>query len=95
MAESRLNRLSDAGVSVWIDTLSREMLRSGQVASLMEEDAVVGVTSNPTIFQKALSEGDVYDEQLREVAAREEDPVEVFTFQPSCQRDAVALAEPA
>ena len=78
MAESRLDLLSAAGVSVWIDSLSREMLRSGQLASLIENDAVVGVTSNPTIFQKALAEGDVYDDQLREVAASEDDPVEVF-----------------
>ena len=46
-----------AGVSVWIDSLSREMLETGELARLMKEDAVVGVTSNPTIFQKALSHG--------------------------------------
>ena len=68
MAKSRLHELS-AGVSVWIDSLSRELLESGELARLMKEDAVVGVTSNPTIFQKALAEGDWYDEQLREVAA--------------------------
>jgi transaldolase len=45
---------------------------------MMEEDAVVGVTSNPTIFQKAISEGDAYDEQFREVLAEEDDPKEVF-----------------
>ena len=78
MAETRLQELSEAGVSVWIDSLSREMLDSGQLASLMAEDSVVGVTSNPTIFQKALSEGDLYDEQLREVAATTDDSVEVF-----------------
>ena len=65
---SRLQELSAAGVSVWIDSLSREMLDSGQLAALMADDSVVGVTSNPTIFQKALAEGDLYDEQLREVA---------------------------
>ena len=74
MAKSRLHELSAAGVSVWIDSLSREMLASGELARLMEEDAVVGVTSNPTIFQKALSEGDRYDAQLREVAAVLDDP---------------------
>jgi transaldolase len=76
--DSRLDRLSAAGVSVWIDSLSREMLHSGQLASLMDDDAVVGVTSNPTIFQKALAEGDLYDEQLRSVAAGSADPVEMF-----------------
>jgi transaldolase len=78
MAKSRLHELSAAGVSVWIDSLSREMLASGELARLMEEDAVVGVTSNPTIFQKALSEGDRYDAQLREVAAVQDDPKEIF-----------------
>ena len=78
MADSRLRQLSNAGVSVWIDSLSREMLHSGQLASLIADDAVVGVTSNPTIFQKALAEGDLYDEQLRRVSAEIDDPVEMF-----------------
>ena len=64
MAKSRLHELSEQGVSVWIDSLSREMLETGELARLMKEDAVVGVTSNPTIFQKALATGDWYDEQL-------------------------------
>ena len=54
------------------------MLDSGQLAALMADDSVVGVTSNPTIFQKALAEGDLYDEQLREVAATTDDTVEIF-----------------
>jgi transaldolase len=62
---SRLHTLSEAGVSVWIDSLSRELLASGELGRLIAEDAVTGVTSNPTIFQKALAEGDRYDEQLR------------------------------
>ena len=78
MATSRLHQLSELGQSVWIDVLSRDMLRSGKLARLMEEDAVVGVTSNPTIFQKALSEGDAYDEQLREELQEERDPKELF-----------------
>jgi transaldolase len=78
MSRSRLHELSEHGVSIWMDSLSREMLETGELARLMEEDAVVGVTSNPTIFQKALSEGDWYDEQLREVAKRINDPVEMF-----------------
>jgi transaldolase len=77
MARSRLHELSEHGVSVWMDSLSREMLETGMLARLMEEDAVVGVTSNPTIFQKALAEGDWYDEQLR-AAADTDDPVELF-----------------
>ena len=78
MAKSRLHALSELGQSVWIDFLSRHLLRSGGLARMMEEDAVVGVTSNPTIFQKAISEGDAYDEQFKEVLAEEDDPKEVF-----------------
>jgi transaldolase len=78
MAENRLQRLSDLGQSVWIDNLSRPLVREGGLTRLMEDDAVVGVTSNPTIFQKALAEGDAYDEQLREEIATEPDDTEVF-----------------
>ena len=78
MAKSRLHELSDQGVSVWIDSLSREMLETGELARLIKEDAVVGVTSNPTIFQKALSSGDWYDERLAEVMKTEDDPTEIF-----------------
>ena len=78
MARSRLHELSESGVSVWVDSLSREMLETGHLARLMEEDAVVGVTSNPTIFEKALSTGDWYDEQLRQELERSDDTKEVF-----------------
>ena len=78
MAENRLQRLSELGQSVWIDNLSRPLVREGGLTRLMENDAVVGVTSNPTIFQKALADGDAYDEQMREVIANESDNTEVF-----------------
>jgi transaldolase len=78
MSATRLQQLSDAGVSVWIDSLSREMLQSGELARLVAEDAVTGVTSNPSIFQKALATGDLYDAQLASVAAEAQDPVEIF-----------------
>jgi transaldolase len=78
MAKSRLHELSEHGQSVWIDSVSRQWVRGGFLEQLMREDAVVGVTSNPTIFQKALSEGDAYDEQMREVMRDEDDLKEVF-----------------
>jgi transaldolase len=78
MAKSRLHELSEHGQSVWIDSLSRQWLRDGTLESLIRDDAVVGVTSNPTIFQKALSEGDWYDEQLRELLPELDDPKEIF-----------------
>ena len=63
-ATSRLHELTARGQSVWFDTLSRDLIHSGELRRMMDEDAVTGVTSNPTIFQKALSEGDAYDEDL-------------------------------
>jgi transaldolase len=79
MAEkSRLEKLSELGQSVWIDYLSRDLLHTGELERMMRKDAVVGVTSNPTIFQKAIAAGDAYDEQLREVLEEERDPKEIF-----------------
>ena len=67
MPESNLQKLSAKGVSVWIDYLSRDLIHTGELERMIREDAVVGVTSNPTIFQKAISSGNAYDEQLREL----------------------------
>ena len=78
MARSRLHELSARGVSVWIDSLSRELLDTGELVRLVSDDAVVGVTSNPTIFEKALSSGDWYDEQLRDALSRHDDAKEIF-----------------
>jgi transaldolase len=61
---TRLEQLSALGQSVWIDFLSRELIESGGLTSAIEEDSVVGVTSNPTIFGKALSQGPAYDGQI-------------------------------
>jgi transaldolase len=66
---NRLRQLNDAGVSIWLDTLSRDLLDSGRFAELIAESAVTGATSNPTIFAKALGGSDLYDDQLAAVAA--------------------------
>jgi len=58
VSKSRLHELSERGQSVWFDTLSRPLIETGELKRMIEEDAVVGVTSNPTIFQKALAEGE-------------------------------------
>ncbi|GAA1463946.1 transaldolase [Williamsia maris] len=67
---AHLHELSEAGVSVWLDDLSRERISSGNLAELIETKSVVGVTTNPSIFQAALSAGDSYDLQVRELAAQ-------------------------
>jgi len=65
MSPSRLHQLSALGQSVWIDYLSRDLIESGALARAVDEDAVVGVTSNPSIFQKALAHGHaVFDNRM-------------------------------
>ncbi len=66
----RLEALSDAGVSVWLDDISRGRLTSGNLAELIEQSNVVGVTSNPTIFAKAVENADDYAEQVKDLAVR-------------------------
>jgi transaldolase len=79
MPDSNLHRLSALGQSVWIDYLSRDLLETGELERMTRDDAVVGVTSNPTIFQKAISEGSRYDAQLKEILeSGESDPKEIF-----------------
>ena len=65
---ANLKALTDAGVSVWLDDLSRERLTSGNLKDVMEHSGVVGVTTNPSIFQAALSNGDSYAAQVAELA---------------------------
>jgi transaldolase len=66
-----LARLHDAGVSIWLDTLSRELLESGEFAHLIRDCSVTGATSNPTIFAKAITGSDLYDDQLQRLSAKE------------------------
>lgn len=68
MAKNPLLLLSERGQSVWLDNLSRPLLRDGVLARLIQEDGMSGVTSNPAIFQKSMTAGDAYDDQIREVA---------------------------
>ncbi len=63
-----LSALSDAGVSIWLDDLSRERISSGNLAELVKERHVVGVTTNPTIFASALAKGEKYDDQMNDLA---------------------------
>ncbi|MFK0248851.1 transaldolase [Amycolatopsis azurea] len=70
MSNDKLAQLSEAGVSIWLDDLSRERLNTGNLADLIRDKHVVGVTTNPTIFANAMSKGEAYDEQTKELAAR-------------------------
>ena len=72
-----LNQLAEHDQSVWIDFLSRRFVKDGDLKGLVKQ-GVVGVTSNPTIFQGAIAEGDAYDDQIRELSASRQDPKEIF-----------------
>ncbi len=78
MADSRLHQMAALGQSPWIDYLSLELIESGELERLMREDAIAGVTSNPTILQKAISSGNSYDPLLRDLLRDEQDPRELF-----------------
>ena len=78
----RLKALADAGVSIWLDDLSRERLHTGNLVELVRESSVVGVTTNPTIFATAIAKGHEYDDQIRELAALDssvEDTIKALT----------------
>ena len=99
MSTSRLQQLAERGQSVWIDFLSREFVHGGELERMVEEDAVTGITSNPTIFQQAIEKGQDYDEQLRELLAESDDPAEVHRLESvrqsvvERQREAIAALE--
>src|SRR6478736_5324856 len=65
-----LRQLSAEGVAIWLDDLSRGRLTTGNLADLIRDRFVVGVTTNPTIFQKAISDSELYDRQVRDLALR-------------------------
>jgi transaldolase len=96
VAKSHLHERAERGQSVWFDTLSRDLVHSGGLRRMMDEDAVTGVTSNPTIFQKALSEGDGYDAQLKDLLGSVDDLTQIFfTLALDDIRDACDVLRPA
>ncbi|MGY1718838.1 transaldolase [Blastococcus sp. SYSU DS0552] len=96
MAQNQnLAELSSAGVAVWLDDLSRDRIRSGNLQSLVDEHSVVGVTTNPTIFAAAISGSDSYDDQLHALAVREVSVEEALrTITAADVRDACDLLRP-
>jgi transaldolase len=90
-----LDRLTQAGVAIWLDDLSRERLRTGNLAELVTTRRVVGVTTNPTIFANALAKGDAYEAQLTELAATKADVDEaVFAITTDDVRQAADVLRP-
>src|SRR3954470_2743804 len=74
----RLQKLTEAGVSIWLDQIRRGMIESGELRRLRDEDSLRGVTSNPAIFEKAILGSTDYDEQLKEMAGEGQGPKEIF-----------------
>ena len=92
----RMKALADAGVSIWLDDLSRELIETGRLADLMKERSVVGVTTNPSIFAAALAEGERYDDQVRALAAEGADvDTVVFELTTTDVRNACDVMQPA
>lgn len=77
-SDAPLQQISALGQSVWVDFLSRDSIRGGHLQQLIDDFSVVGATSNPTIFQKAMSEGSAYDEQLHELISQQRTEEEAF-----------------
>ena len=95
MSNPNTQALSDAGVSIWLDDLSRELLETGKIADLVKERNVVGLTSNPSIFQAAMSKGDRYNEDLARLTKDGKDVEEVvFELTTSDVREACDLFAP-
>jgi len=91
----RLKALSDAGVSIWLDDLSRERIETGNLADLVKERSVVGVTTNPTIFASALAKGERYEKQVAELKASGADiDATVFALTTTDVRDACDVLKP-
>ena len=92
----RLQQLSDAGVAIWLDDLSRERIETGNLAELVKDRSVVGVTTNPTIFASAMSDGERYDDEVRQLVSDGADVDKViFELTTHDVRDACDVLAPA
>lgn len=76
--DNPLRKLKELGQSVWFDYIRRDLYRSGKLAKLIQEDGLAGMTSNPTIFQKAIAETELYDDDVRRLIVEGKDPADVF-----------------
>src|SRR3954470_21714673 len=74
----RLARLTALGTSIWLDQIERELVEGGELARLVAEDSLRGMTSNPAIFEKAILGSDHYDDQISELAGSGADPRSIY-----------------
>ena len=78
MTTNPLVRLGELGQSPWYDFITRDLLESGQLSRLIADDGLLGMTTNPTIFEKAVAGSDLYDEDIRQLTSRGRSSMEVF-----------------
>ncbi len=78
MNNNPLLRLREYGQSIWLDFLSRKIMRSGELKKLIEEDGLLGMTSNPSIFNKSISGGEFYDEEIKSMIDKGKEPSEIY-----------------
>src|SRR5215470_7764656 len=78
MTKSPLTELTNLGQSVWYDNIERKLITSGELRRMIDEDELRGVTSNPAIFEKAISGSDLYEDQIRELAAAGAGAIEIY-----------------
>ena len=93
MAKNRLQELHDVGQSIWLDSIDRRMLNDGELDRRIREDALTGMTSNPTIFQKALSSSNAYDDQITDAEEKGLSSWELFELQEADYREEVLPSE--
>nr|MBA3691592.1 transaldolase [Actinomycetota bacterium] len=92
---NRLREIETLGQAVWIDNLNRELLDEGGLEQLIAQDGITGVTSNPTIFEKAMGHSDRYDEAFRELLPSTDNPQRIFEMLAYRDvRDAADLLQP-
>ncbi|HYK42729.1 MAG TPA: transaldolase family protein, partial [Thermoanaerobaculia bacterium] len=91
MTANALQRLNALGQSVWYDYIRRDLISGGRLDRLIREDALTGMTSNPTIFQKAIAETELYDEDIRRLAGEGRDTFRIF--EGLCVADVSAAAD--
>jgi transaldolase len=78
MNKNPLRKLEDFGQSIWLDYIRRQMITSGELRRLIEEDGLKGMTSNPAIFEKAIAGSKDYDEDIRALAMQDKSPAEIY-----------------
>ena len=91
MKDNPLKKLELLGQSIWLDYIRRDLFSSGKLRKLIEDDGLTGMTSNPSIFEKAIAESNIYDQDIRDIALKKKDVKEIY--ETLSQRDVQSAAD--